>query len=353
MKSVPENVELMTSAIQVPKYIRVSAGSAIVLGLMKAKLDAAPTTAYLMTYRTEKCNANCGFCPQARGSESKSDMLSRVSWPIFLTGRVVEEIGTAFRRREVKRVCIQALNYPEVFNHVLALVKAIYSSTCMPISVSCQPVRQEEMVELARAGVQRIGIPLDAATEEIFDKIKGSEAGGPYNWGRQLQLLKDACGIFGKGMVSTHLIVGIGETEEQMIKAIQECIDMGVLPGLFAFTPVAGTVLAKREPPDIQRYRRIQVVRYLMLKKIARADDMEFDVNGLTSYGVNEQALDCIVRTGRPFLTSGCPDCNRPYYNERPGGTMYNYPRKLTENEILHVQNELIVDRKQAKDGTD
>jgi lipoyl synthase len=350
--SVPEKVELMTGAIQVSKYIRVSVGSAIVLGLMKAKLDAPPTTVYLMTYRKEKCDANCSFCPQARGSGSKSDMLSRVSWPIFLTGRVVDEIGTAFRKREIKRVCIQALNYPEVFNHVFALVEAIYSSTRMPISVSCQPARREEMVELARAGVQRIGIPLDAATEEIFNKIKGTEAGGPYNWRRQLQLLKDACKIFGKGMVSTHLIVGIGETEEQMIKAIQKCIDMSVLPGLFAFTPVAGTVLAKREPPDIQRYRRIQIARYLMLKKMVRSDDMEFDENGLTNYGVNEQTLDCAVRTGRPFLTSGCPDCNRPYYNERPGGTIYNYPKKLTENEILHVQSELIVDRKQAKDGT-
>jgi lipoyl synthase len=89
-----------------------------------------------------------------------------------------------------------------------------------------------------------------------------------------------------------------------------------------------------------------------MLKKMVRSDDMEFDENGLTNYGVNEQTLDCAVRTGRPFLTSGCPDCNRPYYNERPGGTIYNYPKKLTENEILHVQSELIVDRKQAKDGT-
>jgi biotin synthase len=125
---------------------------------------------------------------------------------------------------------------------------------------------------------------------------------------------------------------------------------MSVLPGLFAFTPVTGTVLAKREPPDIQRYRRIQVARYLMLNKVVRYDDMKFDENGLTSHGVNEQTLACIVRTGKPFLTSGCPDCNRPYYNERPGGTMYNYPRKLTEDEILRIQSELGVSRKQTKD---
>ena len=33
------------------------------------------------------------------------------------------------------------------------------------------------------------------------------------------------------------------------------------------------------------------------------------------------------------FETSGCPGCNRPYYNERPGGMLYNYPRPLTAAE--------------------
>jgi len=37
--------------------------------------------------------------------------------------------------------------------------------------------------------------------------------------------------------------------------------------------------------------------------------------------------------TGEAFRTSGCPGCNRPYYNERPSGPFYNYPRGLTEEE--------------------
>jgi biotin synthase-related radical SAM superfamily protein len=33
-----------------------------------------------------------------------------------------------------------------------------------------------------------------------------------------------------------------------------------------------------------------------------------------------------VVESGEPFKTSGCPDCNRPFYNESPGETIYNYP---------------------------
>ena len=34
------------------------------------------------------------------------------------------------------------------------------------------------------------------------------------------------------------------------------------------------------------------------------------------------------------FRTSGCPGCNRPYYNERPGQIPYNYPRPPTPAEL-------------------
>lgn len=64
--------------------IRVSVGSAIVLGLNESiKTQDLPTTCYLMTYIQGHCIANCGFCPQARDSDSSTEMLSRVSWPIF------------------------------------------------------------------------------------------------------------------------------------------------------------------------------------------------------------------------------------------------------------------------------
>lgn len=37
---------------------------------------------------------------------------------------------------------------------------------------------------------------------------------------------------------------------------------------------------------------------------------------------------------GKAFETSGCPDCNRPYYNESPRGVIFNYYRLLVAGEI-------------------
>jgi len=332
----------MTIAGELPEKIRVSLGSAIVLGLLNGKLEAAPTTAYLMTYRKGKCVANCSFCPQARGSRGRGDMLSRVSWPVFATERVLDGIEKAVKKDKIRRVCLQALNYPEVFMHLLALVKVIHRTASVPISISCQPLNSENIKQLAEAEVERIGIPLDAATEELFDKIKGPAAGGSYRWEKQFELLGEAVNVFGKGKVSTHLIVGLGETEREMVKIIQQCVNMGVFPALFAFTPIPGTALENKAQPSIQRYRRIQLARHLIVHGTARYEDMDFDEESrISDFGVDEQTLLQIAQTSRPFLTSGCPDCNRPFYNEKPSGPLYNYPRDLTEKELSLVQEQI------------
>jgi biotin synthase-related radical SAM superfamily protein len=325
-----------------PRQIRVSVGSAIVLGLLEGKLNAEPTTAYFMTYKVGKCTANCGFCPQARSSRSKAELLSRVSWPVFPTSNVLEKLAGSVEQGKIMRVCIQALNYPDVFAHLTALVAAVRQHSKVPVSVSCQPLNIGNMRCLAEAGAKRIGIAVDAATENLFSQVKGASADGPYTWESQFRQLREAVEVFGRGKVSTHLIIGLGETENDAVSLIQRCVDMGVSPALFAFTPVRGTALEKKPQPLIEVYRRIQLARYLIVNGHARSEDMRFDgVGCLTDYGVDEETLTWIVETGNPFLTSGCPNCNRPFYNEKPSGPIYNYPRTISQAELSEIKHQL------------
>lgn len=325
-----------------PRLVRLSLGTAMGLGLLDGGLDAPPTTVYLMTYRLGKCSANCRFCSQARESRGRADMLSRISWPAFLTRRFLDTIQSSVDREALKRVCIQALNYPEVFKHVEKLIGAIKERTDLPISVSCQPINTENIRRVAEAGAERIGIPLDAATQNLFEKIKGVSAGGPYTWRGQFELLKEAVTIFGRDRVSTHLIVGLGESEKEMINIIQECVDIGIIPALFAFTPVPGTELERENQPPVEKYRRVQVARSLILRKAVTIKEMCFNEQGsLIDFGVAKQNVERVVQSGEPFLTTGCPNCNRPYYNEKPSGPMYNFPRELTKEEISEVKKQL------------
>ena len=314
--------------------VRVAFGTGVVLGLWRGQLAVAPTTAHFMIYYNGRCNANCQFCPQARGSTSDLKMLSRVVWPHAELGKVLAALGE--NSNEFRRVCIQAVNYPRVMDDICELVARVKSVCGLPISVSCQPLKAGDIQKLADVGVERISVALDAATPEIFERIKG----GWYNWESHIQALECARVVFGN-RVSTHLIAGLGESEEEMVRAIQLLHDRGITIGLFAFTPIAGTALSGRPQPDVSSYRRIQLAKFLITSNMSRGELMHFDDGRIVEFRVEQDVLNRIVASGEPFRASGCPDCNRPFYNESPRGPIYNYPRKPASKEIEKIKTEL------------
>lgn len=325
-----------------PSRLRVSIGSAILLGLLDGRMDVNPTTIYLLTYNTGKCSANCAFCPQARTSTSRPDMLARVIWPHFSTIDIIKRIAIISEKKLISRVCIQAINYPSMFNNVYELVKKI-GEIKIPISISCQPLNDKKIRLFAEAGVDRIGISLDLPTKSLFERIKGILSGSPYVWEEHLKTLDKAVNIFGKGRVVTHLIVGLGEKDKELIYIFQKMVNKGIYPSLFAFTPIKGTRLEKRSPPSIQRYRRIQLAHHFITKGIVTCKEMEFDDEGnLVFFGVNEEILIKTIRGGRAFITSGCPGCNRPFYNEGARGPIYNFPKKPKRNESILIEKQIM-----------
>jgi biotin synthase len=317
----------------IPEWLRVSIGTASVLGLMECRLDAKPTTAYMMTYTEGSCTANCAFCPQARGSPSKKSLLSRVVWPAFPIEKVIHGLRQP-AEEIIERACIQAINYPGFIDDVLALLREIRDNTGLLVSLDTPPLDKGNMERLKEAGLDRISIPLDAATPELFDEVKGRSAGGPYSWEEHLKALRTAVEVFGEGRVCSNLIAGLGETEEEAVGLVQRLMDMGIRTALYAFTPVPGTALADRPQPLLDAYRRVQLARYLITQGLARFEDMEFDeVGKLKDPGADAETIRMAQMGGEAFRTSGCPGCNRPYYNERPSGPFYNYPRSLTWEE--------------------
>ena len=315
-----------------PDRVRVSVGTASVLGLLRYRLSVPPTTAYLMTYTEGRCLANCSFCAQARDHHANRDQLSRVVWPDYPLDRVM----AGFREPALdvlERVCVQVINYFGFLDDTVDLVRLLRDETGLPVSVDTCPVDKESLLRLREAGAEMISIPLDGATPRIFDEIKGRGVKGPYRWERHMEALRAAVEVFGDGNVGSNLIVGLGETEREAVEFVQRLHDMKVKTVLFAFTPLAGTRLEDLPPPKMKKYRRLQSARHLIVNGYAALEDLSFDEGGrITGYGGVD--LDAVLRDGVAFMTTGCPGCNRPFYNERPSGPFYNYPRPLTEDEI-------------------
>jgi len=311
-----------------PDKVRASIGTATVLGLELVRSDCMPETAYLQTYYKGRCSANCAFCAQARTAGASLERIARGLYPPYPADTIVERLHKAVEAKLLKRICLQTLIYDEFLPHVLWLTENLPA----PISVSLPPQSDEILQRLKDNGVDKIVIPIDGITEEIFDGIKGRKVEGPYRWEKHLDGIQRALRIFGKGNVGTHLMVGLGETETDAAELIQKLHDLGAYSALFAYTPIENTQL-KREKPTLQYYRRIQLLHYIISKNISGIDGMEFADGRVGDFGID---VEDIVLSGKPFITTGCPDCNRPFSTEDPK-LIYNFPRELTKEEIEKI----------------
>lgn len=304
--------------------INVSIGTAGVLGLTDVPMDAPPTTAYLML--GGRCSMTCGFCAQARTSRASALNLSRVTWPEFPLTETIKHLARTVERGAIRRCCLQVTAGQGYYERALTVIEAVKSATDVPLDAAILPPTMDHVSELIAAGVDHVGFGLDAACERAFCRLKGGD------WARSLHLIQETARRH-PGHAAAHLIVGLGETEREMAGTIQTLHDWNVTVGLFAFTPVRGTEMEHTPPPPLALYRRLQAARHFIVHGLARADGFSFSPEGrLLDFGLPN--LPELLSDGLAFQTSGCPDCNRPYYNERPAGPLYNYPRPLNSIEV-------------------
>lgn len=236
----------------------------------------------------------------------------------------MKEIGDL----KFKRICIQCLNDPFAMTDLDHIVRVLGKTVPIPISISVGPIGRRRMELLKEAGVERVGIAIDGGSPDVFEKVKGSYVGNPHSYEGTWEAMAVAVQVFGKGKVSTHIIVGLGETDRDVADTLIRACDMGVSPSLFSYTPMRGTAF-RGMPPSLGRYRSLQLLRHYVVSQ-GNADPFIFDQKGRI-VGTEIDRIQALPDISEAFRTRGCPDCNRPFYNERPTGPIYNHPSKVDE----------------------
>lgn len=302
----------------------------------------------LLTY-DPGCYARCAYCGLSSSREPEQDSFIRVDWPAIRTDEVIERANKY--GKGLDRVCISMITHPKALKDLNVVSKRFRDETKLSISALIGPTLirgKRPLLEMRRAGVERVGIAVDAATAGLFEKYRGKGVRGPHAWDRYWKVLGDAVSVFGKGMVGVHLIVGLGETEREMVETIQRAHALGACTHLFSFYPEDGSALEKLARPAVGHYHRVQLARWLIDNDLGDIRKMRFNRKGqVVDFGVDQGTLDGIIDAGEAFMTSGCPgkdgkvSCNRPYGNERPSEKLRNYPFLPDARDIIEVRKHL------------
>jgi len=333
-----------------PDFVQTSLAASMALGYRPARFrrNAVPTGLNLLLTYPDGCVGRCGFCglSQQRLIAPERRTFIRVDWPTVAVDDVIARLNR--NGGQLRRVCVGMITHPRAFEDAKTVAERFHEQASAPISVLVAPTLIQDLSRLAElrdVGVDRVGIAIDAATETLFERWRGPGVKGPHRWAHYWAALEQSVRIFGEYKAGVHLIVGLGETEQEMVAAIQRAHDLGAHTHLFSFFPEPGTPMEGQSQPSIGHYRRVQLARYIINSNLGRYEDMTFNAaQQLVGFGVPTQEL---VRYGEPFMTSGCPGpdgrvaCNRPFGNERPGQPMRNYPFPPEPEDVALIRYQL------------
>lgn len=342
----------MEVKVESPDYAKMSHATAISLGLVRGRMYrwAVNRCVNLLVHYPEGCSANCAYCGLAKkrpGTYEKKSFI-RVEWPIYPMDEIIGVIHGA--PAYVKRTCISMITNGRCRKDSIEMTRRLRGQTSLPVSILISPtlLNEEDLHAMKEAGADKVGVAVDLATPGLFDRYRGSGVSGPHRWEKYWQIISASLDVFGPGNVGAHLMVGMGETEEEMVRLMERLWGMGAVNHLFSFFAEKGSAVADRPSPPWPTYLRVQLARYLLEEGISGTDHMSFDPQGrVTDFGPDAATLHEIIGLGRPFMTTGClgPDgevaCNRPFGNCLPDDRQWNYPYPPNDEEIALIRNHI------------
>ena len=354
------NYNILTPHMRSPEYVQMSTAAAITLGIMNGRMHRCACTRclnLLLSY-PEGCRANCAYCGLARHREAERDYADRnfirVDWPAVPLEQTIDIVARDGAASPFHRMCISMITHPRSDADTVTVLKRWtdrIDPAAIPVSILSNPttMTRADVVRLRDLGADIFTVALDAATPVIFDRTRGKGVQSPHSWAKYWEILMDARDIFGPQNFGAHIIVGMGETEHDVLSLVQRLVDLGGHSHMFCFFPEKGSLMDHLPATPRDQWRRVQLARYLIDYRGVRVEQMAFDGRGrVTRYGLPAGELETLIGEGIAFRTSGCPGkfrddvsaCDRPY-GDSPPSSIASFPFQPGKADLRKIRHQL------------
>ncbi len=354
------NNNILAPHMKSPQYVQLSTAAAITLGIMGGRMYGCECTRclnLLLTY-PEGCRANCAYCGLARHREADRDYADRnfirVDWPAVPMAEIIDIVAKDPDNSPFHRMCISMITHPRSEDDTFTVLEQWtdrIDPDAIPVSILSNPttMTRDDVQRTRDLGADIFTVALDAATPEIFDRTRGKGVQSPHKWSKYWEIMLEARDIFGPEKFGAHIIVGMGETEYEVLNLVQELVDLGGHSHMFCFFPEQGSLMDHLPATPRDQWRRVQLARYLIDYRGVRVEQMRFDDLGrVKSYGLPENELADVIDEGVAFRTSGCPGkfrddisaCDRPY-GDSPPSDIASYPFAPKKKDLKKIRRQL------------
>ena len=225
-----------------------------------------------------RCIYNCRFCT--------SPLLKNDVTKILTNEKIIEMIRGSMEEQDVISVALTsgvAVSVRDTVNRMASCVAAIRREfPDMPIGVEPYVDSEEQIASLKRSGATEIKINLETPRKDIFEKICPE-----LDHSLILDMLKQSVNIFGVGKVTTNLIFGMGESDDDLEKCMDMLASFGCVPGLRA---IRLNDMNRDSMKNIGMIPNISEDRMIQLAHIQRRI---LDKHGLTTHTFRTMCFEC------------------------------------------------------------
>ena len=208
--------------------------------------DVLATTVLQTCKRYGNRATSCQFCAIGQSLAAKTTIAEK-------TPAQLAEVAQAAVELDGVRHMVMTTGTPASDDRgaavLAAAARAVRAAVNLPIQAQCEPPADFAWFSrLAEAGVDSLGLHLEAVTEEVRARIIPGKAEVPVSV--YLEAFAAAVAVFGRGQVSSYVLAGLGDSREAILDMCQRMIALGVYPFVVPFVPITGTPLANHPTPE-------------------------------------------------------------------------------------------------------
>lgn len=235
----------------------------------------------------QRCIFNCAFCTSPRLDKSTVKDLTNE--------KMVDLIRTAMIEQDVVAISLTSGvigNVDDTVERFVSCVLALRKEfPNIPIGVEPYVSNEDHITALKNAGATEIKLNIESSSREVFERVCPD-----LDFDHILELLQTAVRVFGKGMVTSNIIFGMGETDKEMEEMTDILCSQGIIPTFRALrtNSMNKDTLMKAigEPPTITSERAIYLANMLKEKLTA---------HGLDTRNCHTMCIECTCCDLIPF----------------------------------------------------
>jgi radical SAM protein (TIGR04043 family) len=187
----------------------------------------------------------CAFCAIERSLEAgrtiavkKPEQLAEVAAAAVELDHVVDVTLTTGTTRGADKGAL----------YIARCARAIKQATGLPVQAQFEPPEDPSVLEIVKElGVDTVGIHVESMDQAVLERV--APAKGRTGVEGYFRCWERAVEIFGRGQVTTYVILGMGEDPALSAELCRRAVDMGVYPFLVPLRPIPGSLMEHELPP--------------------------------------------------------------------------------------------------------